>query len=288
MRFARYSLAVLSLAVAATAGSAPNPLTLQMPPDISSDCNSFLMTLNSDAGLQGCIANILSAVGIFNDTTASFSDGDVQNSFGTLCADDSTSACSTTAIRAQLTDFSTRCSSELENVNTVAGWYDMLYALVPVRGALCTKDASSGAFCATQSTTVGNNTMILGSSAVAILPPSELGALGGASMPFLFVTAATEQPILCSQCFQDVLQVYVTYEGTVPYVMGTNQSPLLQNQGQIWKAFSSQCGDAASGDIAVNAGAAPSSGATPRATISRATIGAGTGAAVLLSALAFF
>jgi len=287
MAFARSTLAVLSFLLAVAADStttSATPGSFTIPTDISADCTSFLTSLDTDQGLTTCISSVLAATTPFNTTAGSFTAAQVSAAFDTLC-NGATAACSADAFRPQLTDFGVKCAADLATSDAVAGLYDMLYTLPALQQALCVRDATTNDFCATQAGTVGNNTLSLTDDTAQTVLAADLADLGAASVPFLFVMPDSDQTVLCSQCFKDVLQVYITYEDSCPYAMGVNQSPMLKNQAQLWTAFQANGGGQAASNVAVQAGAAPQ---TPNAAPKRAVMhaGMGVGAALLVAVAA--
>ena len=108
------------------------------------------------------------AAAISADTSA------LASSLDKLCA---ANGCSNTFIRGRLTDFYGNCSVELADPSqeAVRNMYDILYTVIPLKEVVCTKDATSDAYCvsalshnasaATTAGSTGNNTIQLSNAA---------------------------------------------------------------------------------------------------------------------------
>ncbi|GAA6057195.1 hypothetical protein JCM3770_004372 [Rhodotorula araucariae] len=132
-----------SSTVAAAKGS--NPL---IPATVSPKCESFLTYLNSHGDVAACTSPLLSAVSLFQASSASHTYNTdaaaVQDALSGLCY---SSACDDALVRSLLTQFNGNCSSELSAANSVVlGSYDALYVLTPLRDAVCATDANAD-FC---------------------------------------------------------------------------------------------------------------------------------------------
>ncbi|KZW02908.1 hypothetical protein EXIGLDRAFT_730997 [Exidia glandulosa HHB12029] len=273
--FARTAVAVLSLLLVVAAQD-----VYELPANISSGCASFLTSLNTDAGLDTCISSITKATKSLN-STSDLSTDQLSATFSNLCA--SSSACPTTSIRSLLSDFADKCADDLISNQDVSSTYDMLYNLLPMQRAICTKDPSSGAFCALQSTTLGKAELEMPEDDLAQIVMANLDAIGTANTGFLFMTPDTDPSALCSPCFQAVLSSYVDFEDEFPYALGVNLSPLLQGQAALWQSVTDNCGDEVAANVAVKGGVqvdAPSA-ASPRMSVQSALFGA---AALVLAA----
>jgi len=283
MTMGPFTISFLSFLLAVAAQSTTTNSLI--PANVSPGCQTSLSNLNTDSNLKGCISSIVSATSaVTNQASSSLSSSTVTNALDSLCS--AQASCSTTGLRQLLTDVGVQCASDFDNSNVVSGTYDILYTLLPLWDAMCTKDTSSGSYCAAQASSTGNQTLDLSGYNPELLFGSPIGDFGADSLPFFFVPSDAPSSLLCSQCFTGVMQSYISFEAILQYEMGVNQSPLLQNQGQLWKAFHSQCGTSAAGTIAINAGAAPKEGAAPARPAAHA--GALVGLALFVGALVLF
>lgn len=276
--FARSAVAVLSLILVVAAQD------YKPPQGVSADCASFLTSLNADAGLTTCLTSITKATKALNSTDAN--SAQVTSAFDGLCSD--ANACDTPAIRSLLNTFSQKCPDDLVNVQDVSATYDLLYNLLPMRATICTKDSTTGSYCAMQSSTVGDAQLELPDGPLSKIVQANLDALGTANTGFLFMTPASNPTALCSVCFQDILSFYVDFEDSTPYAMGVTLSPLLQGQAALWQAVTDTCGDEVAANVAVKGGAQveqPNAASSTRAPAQFALFAAAAG--VVLAAVAF-
>jgi len=58
--------------------------------------------------------------------------------------------------------------------------------------------------------------------------------MGKANVGFWYLTLKLDVAALCSLCAHDMLAGMVVMQDAVPYAIGINQSPLLQDQENIW------------------------------------------------------
>lgn len=154
----------------------------------------------------------------------------------------------------------------------------MLYALTPLKQAVCTKD-DSGRYCVTEATS--------GTSSAAASPSGAAGdakvnaVVGSTSSPnlsnlkqylwsqslgkrdaaaqtaaiipntttyrdsnllFMFLTPQTPSAQLCTSCTRNVLMSYINFESSVPYAPGLKQSPLMGGQSDLYQGVLGTCG----------------------------------------------
>lgn len=163
------------------------------------------------------------------------------------------------------------CSAELTtNLNTdVLRTYDVLYVLTPLREAVCSK-SDNGQYCVTQlNTTSGSST----TGNVALATPNTQQALqqylyttpgSGASerrdvsnsttalipntttfqdtnIVFLFLNSNMDSTQLCTTCTRNILTSYITFESSLPYAPGLDNSLLLCHQSALYNATVSTC-----------------------------------------------
>ena len=185
----------------------------------------------------------------------------------TIC---STSTCSATAIRSQLTSFYSACTDELTGSSPnkdVIRMYDVLYTITPLFSAVCSKD-DAGSYCVTQVEAIPASASASASSAsssaaakrdvtpelilntkraevtqnvTAVLTPNTT-AYGSPNLPFLFLTSSLSYNDLCTSCTRNILTAYISFEQTMPYALGIAQSPMLGGQSDLYNAVTSTCG----------------------------------------------
>ncbi|KLO18691.1 hypothetical protein SCHPADRAFT_885993 [Schizopora paradoxa] len=260
-----------STSSAANASSTANPL---IPTGISSQCSTFLTSLNTDSTITSCIQPILSATSQFGPSgTSNASSSAVTAALNQLC---SIASCEQT-IRGKLSDFYTACTAELTGSGAnknVLQTYDWLYVFSPFVTAACSKD-DNGKYCVTEiesstgsSNTTGSSKSVastndklalvqnnLASDAsspfarratvtqnvtAALVPNTTTFATTG--LAFLFLTPDMTANQLCVSCTRQVLSAYMNFEQTVPYGPGLASSPLISGQNALYTAVNSTCG----------------------------------------------
>ncbi|KAL5520218.1 hypothetical protein ACEPAG_9431 [Sanghuangporus baumii] len=176
-----HSLLAISLAAAAAVVSAQNSSSSSatptstasslIPTSISSGCSSFLQALNSNSTLASCIVPVVNATSSFSplsNSSVNASSSAVKSALGTLCSTSTlSSGCSDAVIRGQLSSFYSSCGDELTGASPnqdVIRIYDVLYTIIPLKGAVCSKD-DSGNYCVTQVSAPSNNTGLSSASA---------------------------------------------------------------------------------------------------------------------------
>lgn len=191
--------------------------------------------------------------------------------------------CDDASIRYQLTSMYNACGSDLTGSNSadVLEIYDVLYAIRPMRDAVCSKD-DSGDYCvlsigassssssasASASASAGGGSKEASSSSAYDLYAQVMANLytyAGSSLskrdsssssllipntttfsttgvPFLFLTPSTPSSTLCTTCTKSILTAYTTFEQGSPYALGLDNSPLLGGQNALYDAVESTCG----------------------------------------------
>ncbi|PWZ00632.1 hypothetical protein BCV70DRAFT_226491 [Testicularia cyperi] len=136
--------AALILGVAAQTSSS----TTEIPSGISSGCQTFLSTLNTDSELASCTGPLLSSVKYYA-SNSSDSTAQLDTTLSELCTSSSsgTGGCDANLIRQRLTSFWQSCSTDLQAKNSeLQAIYDSLYMITPLVDSICSKD-SSGGYC---------------------------------------------------------------------------------------------------------------------------------------------
>ncbi|TFK48264.1 hypothetical protein OE88DRAFT_1664745 [Heliocybe sulcata] len=254
--FAAGALAQSSASSAAAASSTASAL---IPSGISSGCSSYLTSLNSDSTLYSCAAPIISATSQFGAAanSSASSTSAITSAVKSFCAN-SASACSDSNIKSQLASFYSACTAELtSNANKdVIRMYDALYALTPLKTAVCAQD-DSGNYCVTQiakaasSSASGNlataqkylwSAQTSSKRAVSMIEPNAT-TFTSYNLPFLLLTPSTPSATLCTSCTRSILTAYINFESSVPYGPGLDKSSLLSGQSALYKGVVSTCGE---------------------------------------------
>jgi hypothetical protein len=262
------SFAMLALASAVLAQDASNPL---IPSGISSSCTDYLTSLNNATDFIACTTPFTAALEQFAPGASSTSPS-VTDALSTLCQSDAFSGCPQSTVTAQLGSFYAACSVELTSSpnDAVKSLYDVLYSLVPLRSAICSKD-DSGNYCATQL----SNSSSTGSVNIVDPEKSQQQTLlqqylysttdGGAALRrdvsnttsalvpntttyqntnllFLFLSPDMPASELCTTCCRNIITPYITFESSCPYALGLSNSLLLSGQVPLYNNITSKCG----------------------------------------------
>jgi hypothetical protein len=185
-------------------------------------------------------------------------------------------------MRTQLTAFYSACTAELTTKpnSDVIRTYDVLYALTPLKKAVCTKD-DGGKYCVTGVTaplSTGPSNAKVNLAVGSTAAPSVARYLSSpvsktkrdttqtvATIPnvtmyrqtnvlFFFLQPQTDSTNLCTSCTRNVLMSYINFEQTVPYAPGLGNSPLMGGQSDLYNAVNSKCGKSFFGGAAQAAG----------------------------------
>ncbi|KIJ60891.1 hypothetical protein HYDPIDRAFT_31771 [Hydnomerulius pinastri MD-312] len=296
------SFAILSVLIsAAWAQSSSNPL---IPSGISSNCSSYLTSLNNNADFASCTNPITSALSQFapGANASGISTTTINSALNNLCSTTAFSACPDSTIRSQLGSFYAACAAELtSNPNVdVKRTYDTLYVLTPLRQAVCAKD-DNGKYCAAE---LGSSSGAAG-SVDAVNPEQSrkqelldqyLYSTAGEASPnmaarrrdvsnttaalipntttyqdtnlvFMFLEPSMASAQLCTTCTREILTPYINFESSCPYAPGMSSSMLISGQPDLYNNITSKCGASFLGGAVQAAGGLSSgilSGAAPR------------------------
>jgi len=232
----KYLTIISILAPVILAQDSTSPL---IPSGISDKCKTFLTALNTDSSLTACTSSLISLTSAYGPgSTTTHSQASVQGSLSSFCSASATAACPESLIRGKLTEFYPACSVELvEQPNDgVLSIYDVLYAITPLKTAVCAKD-DSGKYCALRSQGSAN----VKRQADAITP--NIQAYHDSNLLFLFLKAELENNVLCTACTRNILSSYIQFESNIPYVPGIANSDLLSGQAPLYTAVQSKCGE---------------------------------------------
>lgn len=157
--------------------------------------------------------------------------------------------------------------------------YDTLYALTPLKQAMCVKDDSGNLCVQSIPSAVSSSTPAVSSAISNLWMSSQSNSEQAALIPntttyhntnlvFLFLQPSLASSDLCTPCTRNVMNSYTTYESSVPYAPGLAQSPLMSGQTALYNAITNECGADFMNDGAVQAAGGlkggPLSGAAPR------------------------
>jgi len=173
--------------------------------------------------------------------------------------------------------FYSACSAELTtSVNDdVLRNYDALYVLTPLRQAICSK-SDNGSYCVTQLSSTSGSSSAAGSEALvtpgassnqvllenylyttpdlsssvpsrrdtsntttALIP--NVTTYAKTNLVFLFLEPTMTETQLCTTCTRNILTPYITFESSLPYAPGLNNSLLLAGQSAIYNAILKTC-----------------------------------------------
>jgi len=256
------SIAVISLLTSAVWAQSPF-----IPSGISAPCTTFLDKLNDDSSMAACISPLLSATAAFDPTVSHrpATVASVSSALDTFCSSSTDAACPNTLIREKLADFYAACNAELTDQldKTVLLDYDILYAIMPLKDAVCSKD-DSGKYCATETTAPSsasgpsNNKRAPGDPQVAFIP--NITTIGSTNLLFLYLTGDLPSAQLCTTCTKNVLSAYIAWESDVPYAPGLSNSLLLSGQISLYQGVTNTCGKSFLGGAVQAAGGIASSG----------------------------
>ncbi|THH19178.1 hypothetical protein EW146_g1955 [Bondarzewia mesenterica] len=264
------ALAQSSPSAAASASATSNPL---IPTSISSGCTDFLTSLNSNSSLASCIQPLVSATADFgpsSNATGNASASAISSALNNVCG--SSSSCDDSVIRGMLANFYSACPAELTSKSNsdVIRTYDVIYALTPLKEAVCSKD-DSGRYCVTTLSSIVSSSSVrvstgsssssyiesirdnlynpVSSSSVARRAAEDQVALvpnvttyRESNILFLFLDKSLSSDKLCTTCTRNVLTAYMNFETSVPYAPGINNSLLLAGQSDLYSGIQSTCG----------------------------------------------
>lgn len=268
---------------ASASSSASTPQSSNIPTGAQPRCKTFLDALDRDTTINKCLNDLIGATDAFDPTganaTASTVNGTaIQQALNTICSPSFTS-CPPAAIRTSLTNFYTECSSDLlgptgdgsDGNPGVIQIYDVLYLILPLKTAICTK--VDGTYCLNNSTSSLSSTSSSVSSSSSAPAPSASSAkratglvaadlfkraentnvlLGrqasnstqeqlepsadsyrNSGLPYLFLQPDSSD--ICSMCTYNIIKGYITFETVTPYAIGIAHSPMLKGQLALWE-----------------------------------------------------
>jgi hypothetical protein len=236
-----------------------------IPAGISDGCAQFLNDLNNNGAISACVSALLSATSQFapggnagKASSASITDA--------LAGIESTNLCPESLFQGKLAEFYSQCPTELTSGNTnVIEIYDVLYVVIPLKEAICSKDDSDN-YCLLQQTNsnspsglsnaisdqnpsdmqtvlnnLANNPSVQRRASTAAITPNAT-TFRDCNLPFLFLQPSLPATQLCVTCTRQIFNSYYNFETAVPYAPGLPQSPLLGGQMALYSAIQNKCG----------------------------------------------
>ncbi|KAG0706194.1 hypothetical protein DFH29DRAFT_825087 [Suillus ampliporus] len=269
------SFAILSLFITASVAQSSSSSNPFIPSGISQACSNYLVSLNNNATFSSCISPITSATSQFAPgvNSSSITTATINTALNNLCSTSAFNACPDSTVRAQLMSYYSACSVELTtSVNIdVLRTYDVLYVLTPLRQAVCSKDDNEK-YCVTQlnttssSSATGNVALVTSPKQEALqqylytTPGSAVSSRRDVSntttttalipntttyqdtnLVFLFLEPGMNSTQLCTTCTRNTLTPYITFESSLPYAPGLNNSLLLSGQTALYNYILSAC-----------------------------------------------
>jgi hypothetical protein len=150
----------LKSSVSASNAPAATPSSSSLiPNNISQSCKTFLDGLDNNPDVSNCLSTLVNATSEFNPSSSTqYSDTALSTTLTALCGGGN--KCDETKIRSQLANYYTACQTDLLGDaanNQVKSTYDILYVLLPLRNAVCTKNPNTNKYCV-QEIHVNNST----------------------------------------------------------------------------------------------------------------------------------
>ncbi|EST07597.1 hypothetical protein PSEUBRA_002684 [Kalmanozyma brasiliensis GHG001] len=259
------TLLLLGSSVAPVAAQSAVANVSAIPSDVSSGCQTFLSTLNSDAQLNACTKPLLTATQYYasNSTDAA---SQLDPTLADLCS--SNTGCDADIIRQRLDQFWQACHTDLQSANAVVqAMYDNLYMITPLINSICSKDdtneyclktiakaaASSSRTPSRRSVeddeeeeeapeTVAQLDRRQSAATTGLYNETQSTGAANTNAAFLFISSTSPKSILCSKCSQQILASYIRFETSIPYAIGLRTSAILAPQSDIYKAAKTDCG----------------------------------------------
>jgi hypothetical protein len=232
--------------------------------------------------INNCLTGLIGATDAFdpttNSTTSTVNTTAINSALSTICSSSFT-ACPAASIRTTLTNFYTECSADLLGASgdgsdgnaAVIQIYDVLYLILPLKTAICTK--VNGKYCInnniSNSTSSASTTASASSSAPSPSASSAKRDIGisasdlfkrtsgtnillgrqtntttqealtpsadtyrNSGLPYLFLKPDSSD--ICSDCTYNVIKGYISFETVTPYAIGIAHSPMLKGQLALW------------------------------------------------------
>jgi hypothetical protein len=240
-----FTLASASLVLAQNNTSSSS--SVNIPEGTSQVCKDFLNNLNTNSAISSCLNGLITATDTTNGTSTS-------DMLANLCSPTFNTLCDPTTIRSSLADFGDKCGADMAPADGSAGkqeiinLYDTLYLIVPLKGAMCSKN-SAGKYCVNEMNGSSSQKRDIYGRADSDTP--DLASYSSSGLPYMFVTPSSNQDVLCSECTGQIMNSYVGFETVTPYALGIANSPSLSGQVPLWDKIS-QCSNGLANQIMGN------------------------------------
>jgi len=219
-----------------------NNTTPLIPTGISETCKAFLEALNAYQSLTACTNSLIELTKAYGPGETTPSQSAAVSTLNSFCSESATSSCPESLIGGKLIEFYPACANEL-TTSPVAGVltiYEVLYAIQPMKNAVCAKD-DDGSFCATKAKGSVTRRSTVERRADAVTP--NIAAYHASNLPFIFLTPELDNAALCTPCTRKILSAWFNFESRVPYVPGIPNSPLLSSQTPLHTGVTTKCGE---------------------------------------------
>jgi len=242
--------AALAQSSSVTPTPAPSPAANPLiPSGISKGCTDFLNALNGDQALAACTSAMTTATSGYapgGSSLSSPSASQISSTLNNLCSNATATSCPESLIRGKIAEFYSACPAELtSNSNSdVVRMYNVLYAITPLKTAICSKD-ESGAYCAAKtklqdSSNVAKALATSSGDQTVLTPNMEI--YRQTNLLFLFMSPSTDSTNLCTACTRSTLTAYINFESNVPYAPGMSGNTLLGGQSALYASVQTTCG----------------------------------------------
>lgn len=218
-----------------------------IPSGISSNCSSFLTTLNGNQDILNAVSPIVTASSAFAPGSSATTSA---SQLSTICS----STIDQTIFRTALSNFQSACSTDFTNTDVVT-LYDVLYIVAPMQIALCSKN-DAGNYCALPSSSASSSAADPSASAGSVATgasdaqkyiATSSGTLNATTfsaynIPFMFLDSSSLSSASCTTCTRSFMTAYINFESNTPYAPALGNSVLLAKQTSLYSAVTSTCG----------------------------------------------
>jgi hypothetical protein len=244
--------------------------------------------LNADTTLPQCLQPIISATAPLEASSTTPTSSGVTTALNSICS--SSTTCDSSHIGSLLGQFYQACQAELTSSknDAVILTYDSLYLVGPFKAAVCQKD-TSGNYCVashSSSNTTKRASLDRRDSSQEVFTP-DASVFTSKNIAFLGLEPSLSASELCVPCTREVMNIYTSQLGSIPYAPGIANSELFGGEPALYDAISQKCGASFLGGAA-QAAAGLATGAAPRsvdggfALVSSAIAAAAAGVVALL------
>jgi len=250
--FSSFTFLLASAVVAQAASSSASADTSSptsspyIPTAISSTCQDYLVSLDSDSDLAACTPTLLAASSAFGPggqyATGASKDA-ITSALSDICSP-TTSSCSQSLMSGKLAKFYTQCAQELtsQSNEVVMTLYDIFFVALPLVASVCSKDGD-GNYCVFSTNVNSSATPAVAyalSGATAYFPNAT--TIAAQNLVFLGIDGSEDKAQLCTTCTKNVLTNYVAFQEVANYGPGLPYSPLMGNEPTLYSSVVKTCG----------------------------------------------